>query len=189
MEQPLLGALVLTGGGAARLDGADKASVEIGGRTLLEYTLDALIDVDDVVVVGPEVITDRPVTFRREEPAGGGPAAAVVAGLSGFPRMPRRVVVLAVDMPLVNPHTIRRLAESFSGEGALLVDERGHRQYLCGMYDVARLLAAGAGDTFGMSMRDLLRGMELVEVAARGGEARDVDTWADVQALREEYPQ
>src|SRR5690606_7523849 len=79
-----IGAVVLTGGTGARLGGADKASIEIGGLTLLERALDALLDVDDVVVVGEPVRTSRPVTFTREDPAGGGPAAGLLAGLRAF---------------------------------------------------------------------------------------------------------
>ena len=37
-------AVVLAGGTAARLGGADKASIEHAGRTLLEWALDALLD-------------------------------------------------------------------------------------------------------------------------------------------------
>lgn len=182
-----LGAIVLTGGGAVRLGGVDKGAVEAGGRTLLEHALDALVDVDDVVVVGPDVLTDRPVTFRREDPAGGGPAAAVVCGLTGFPRRPGRVVVLAVDMPWVRPDTITRLVEAAAGhDGAVLVDGDGRRQHLCGVYDAAMLAAAGASDTHGMSMHELLRTLDLAQVAARGDEARDVDTWDDVRAWREQ---
>ena len=45
-------AVVLAGGVAARLDGVDKASVELHGRTLLTWALDALVDAVEVVVVG-----------------------------------------------------------------------------------------------------------------------------------------
>ena len=38
------GAVVLTGGRAVRLDGADKATIELGGTTLLERVLAALPD-------------------------------------------------------------------------------------------------------------------------------------------------
>jgi molybdopterin-guanine dinucleotide biosynthesis protein A len=186
--RPRLGAIVLTGGGAVRLGGADKAAVEGGGRTLLEHALDALLDADDVVVVGPDVPTERPVTFRREHPPGGGPAAGVVAGLTGFVRLPHRVVVLAVDMPWVRPATIRRLVEAAAhADGAVLVDAGGRRQYLCGVYDAALLAAAGSGDTHGMPVRELLRTLDLVGVPAVASEARDVDTWEDVRAWREEY--
>ena len=45
-------AVVLAGGQAARLGGADKASIEVDGRTLLAHALDAVIDAAEVVVVG-----------------------------------------------------------------------------------------------------------------------------------------
>jgi hypothetical protein len=70
-------------------------------------------------------------------------------------------------------------------DGAVLVAPAGRRQPLCGAYDAALLRAAGAGDTHGMPVRELVRGLDLAEVRAAGDEARDVDTWADVRALRE----
>ena len=47
-------AVVLSGGGATRLDGADKAALEHDGRTLLDHALDAVAAAGEVVVVGPE---------------------------------------------------------------------------------------------------------------------------------------
>ena len=62
--------VVLAGGTAARMDGVDKASVELAGRTLLEYAVDAFLDADEVVVVGPDTVrTARPVTFVGRGPA------------------------------------------------------------------------------------------------------------------------
>lgn len=109
--------MVLTGGGGARLGGADKASIELAGQTLLERSLRALTEVPQVVVVGDSVLTSRPVRFLREDPPGGGPAAGLLAGLTGFPRTPRLVVVLAVDMPLVTAATVRRLILAVAGPG------------------------------------------------------------------------
>ena len=185
MEQPELGAIILTGGSAVRLDGADKAGIEIGERTLLEHALAAVRDIPEVVVVGDEVSTSRPVTFRREDPPGGGPVAAVAAGLTGFVRAPVRVLLLAVDMPLVRASTVSRLALSARGDGAVLVDAEGRRQYLCGVYSVSRLNDAMPADTHGASMRSLLAGLSLNEVEAVGAEARDIDTWTDLKELRE----
>src|SRR3954470_16309513 len=73
-------AVVLAGGVAARLDGVDKASVELDGRTLLAWALDAVVDASEVVVVGDPVPTERPVTFTRENPRYGGPVAALLTG-------------------------------------------------------------------------------------------------------------
>lgn len=182
-----VGAVVLSGGAAVRLGGTDKGSVEVGGRTLLDRVLDALVDVSEVVVVGPEVPTERPVTFRREEPPGGGPAAGLAAGLTGFVRLPRVVLALAVDLPFLRPDTIARLvaaADAVGVDGARLVDGTGRHQHLCAAYDGPRLSAACAGGVHGTSMGALLRRMVLADVPAQGDEARDVDTWEDLRAVR-----
>jgi molybdopterin-guanine dinucleotide biosynthesis protein A len=178
---------VLTGGRAIRFDGADKASIEIGGSTMLEHALTALAEVPEVVVVGDHVPTSRPVGFIREDPAGGGPAAALLAGLAGFPRLPRLVVALAVDMPMVSTATVRRLLLSCGDDGALLVDEDGRRQYLCAVYRSEALLRAAPPpeEQPGLALRRLVSGLRLVEIEALPWEARDVDTWADLAELRE----
>lgn len=185
MRRVMLGAVVLSGGTATRMDGIDKATIEIGGQTLLERALAALVEVPDVVVVGTQVPTSRPVTFTREDPAGGGPAAGLLAGLRAFPKVPDRVVVLAVDMPRVTAATVRRLMLLAQGDGAVLIDRDGRRQTLCGVYDGARLLAASPGPEaeHGLAVRRLLAPLDLVEVAATGGEARDIDTWADLRDI------
>ena len=158
-----LGGIVLTGGSAVRFQGADKASIEIAGVTLLEHALGALSEVPDVVVVGDEVMTSRPVGFVREDPHGGGPAAGVLAGLSAFPGLPRLVVVLAVDMPLVTTATVNRLMLSADEDGALLVDEDGRRQYLCAIYRTEALLTAAPPleEQHGLPMRKLVSGLRL----------------------------
>jgi len=181
-----LGGIVLTGGGAVRFQGADKASIELAGATLLEHVLGALAEVPEVVVVGDEVATSRPVTFRREDPPGGGPAAGLLAGLAGFPRTPRLVVVLAVDMPLVTTGTVGRLFRAHGEDGALLVDDDGRLQYLCAIYRTEALLAAAPPlqEQHGLPMRRLVAELGLAEVPALSGEAQDVDTWDDLLALR-----
>jgi len=185
----VLGGVVLTGGGAARLGGADKASIEVGGQTLLEHALAALADVTELVVVGAEVPTSRPVTFTREDPPGGGPAAGLLAGLRAFARRPDRVVVLAVDMPLVTAATVRRLLDVSGGDGVVLVDGSGRRQYLCAAYSTGALeRAAGeaAGELgHGLAMRELVARLRLTSLAAAGDEAHDLDTWADLAILRD----
>lgn len=179
-----VGGIVLTGGTAARLGGADKAALEVRGRPLLEHALAALAGVGEVVVVGPEVPTSRPVTFRREDPPGGGPAAAVAAGLSGFARRPGVVVVLAVDMPRVTTATVTRLLAAAGCDGAVLVDAAGRVQPLCAAYRADALARALPESADGLSMRRLVAPLSLVQVPAQGAEADDVDTWEDVLRLR-----
>src|SRR3954468_315671 len=114
-------AVVLAGGTAARLDGADKASIELDGRTLLTWALDAVVDAAEVVVVGDPVPTHRPVTFTREDPRLRGPAAAPLPRREA-PAAPRRTAPgLACDMPFLSPRTFQRLRLAAEGhDGAVL---------------------------------------------------------------------
>ncbi|WP_231482578.1 molybdenum cofactor guanylyltransferase [Nocardioides sp. URHA0020] len=178
-------AIVLAGGRAVRLGGADKASVEHRGRTLLEHALEALADAAEVVVVGDPVPTTRPVSFVRESPAYGGPVAALLTGRDALRDTPGTLGVLAVDMPLVTASTFRRLVAAAAGhDGAFLTDADGRRQ-LAGVLQVERLDAVrpGAEAQHGMALRALLADLDLALVAPIGAEGHDIDSWADLREL------
>ena len=178
-------AVILAGGVAARLDGVDKASVELFGRTLLAWALDAVVDAAEVVVVGDPVRTERPVTFTRENPRFGGPVAALLTGRDALLDPRPTLAVLACDMPFLTSGTLRRLRESARGrDGAVLVGPDGRRQ-LALVLDLVRLdaLRPGIETEDGMAMHRLLAGLDLAEVPAEGREHRDVDTWTDVRDL------
>jgi molybdopterin-guanine dinucleotide biosynthesis protein A len=182
-------AVILAGGSAARMGGIDKASVELAGRTLLEHAIDALIDADEVVVVGEQVRTERPVTFVREDPPLGGPVAGLLAGVDALLRSPRLVGLLAVDMPHVSSATFRRLREGAAGrDGAFLFDASSGRRQLAGVLDAGRLadVRPGLEERHDMAMHRLLDPLTIVDVPALGREARDVDTWADLRDLRDD---
>lgn len=191
-ESPWFGAVVLSGGTGARLGGADKAALVLDGTTLLEHALAATVEARETVVVGVEVPTSRPVSWTREDPPGGGPAAGILAGLDRFTEPPGLVCVLAVDMPRVTARTVARLVDAAGrgGEaaGAVLVDDAGVRQTLAGVYRRTAVLdarpAARSAES-GLSVRRLLSGLTLLEVPAVADEARDVDTWQDLRALAE----
>ena len=182
--------VLLAGGTAARMDGIDKASIEVGGRTLLEICLDAFLDADEVVVVGPRTVrTTRPVTFTREDPPLGGPVAGLLTGVDMLLRPARLIGVLAVDMPRVSAYTFRRLREATEDnpggpDGAFLHDPSGRRQ-LCGVLkaDALTRVRPDLEGQHGMSLRTLLADLDLADVAAVGDEARDIDTWADLRDL------
>ncbi len=74
-------ALVLAGGAARRLGGADKPGVRVGGRALLDRVLAACAGARTTVVVAESRPTARPVDWAREDPPGGGPLAALDAGV------------------------------------------------------------------------------------------------------------
>ncbi|MEI2819832.1 MAG: NTP transferase domain-containing protein [Marmoricola sp.] len=101
--------------------------------------------------------------------------------MRAFDTTPEQVVVLAVDMPRVSPATIRRLMLDGGRDGSVLVDQDGRKQYLCGVYAVARLLKSAEDQP--RSMKALLKPLKLAKVAAIGDEAKDVDSWQDLSAL------
>jgi molybdopterin-guanine dinucleotide biosynthesis protein A len=185
-----LGAVVLSGGSGSRMGGVDKASIELDDVTLLERSLAATMNAVEVVVVGDQVPTTRPVTWTLEDPRGGGPAAGLLAGLDRFLRRPDLLAVLAVDMPHVGPGTFARLVAALepSYDGAVLVDPDGRRQPLCAVYRRAALERARPGNPereHGLAVRALVEPLALVEVPAVDHEAEDVDTWSDLRNLRE----
>ncbi|WP_231123439.1 molybdenum cofactor guanylyltransferase [Nocardioides sambongensis] len=178
-------AIVLAGGRASRLGGADKASIELDGRTLLARSLDAVIDAAEVVVVGTQVPTERPVTFVVEDPAFGGPVAGLLTGRDQLLRRTPVLAVLAVDMPFLTATTFRRLTAAAVGhDGAILTDPDGRRQ-LALVVETARLDAVRPGreEQHGAALHRLLEPFDLAEVDARGDEHRDVDTWTDLRDL------
>ncbi|MEU5399582.1 DUF6457 domain-containing protein [Streptomyces sp. NPDC005963] len=87
-------AIVLAGGSAQRLGGADKPGLSVGGRTLLDRVLSASRGARRTVVVGGRRGTERPVVWAREDPPGGGPVAALDAGLRQLAREWRRTADL-----------------------------------------------------------------------------------------------
>src|SRR5262250_1599262 len=135
-----IGAVVLAGGRAHRLGGADKPGVRISGRSLLATVASAAIGAGArrVVIVGPrrpdliaEVVdgADR-IEFTSEQPPGAGPVPALRAGLELVTQP--RLVLLAADLPFLRDAHVRALVAAADGPagGAMLVDGQGHPQWL-----------------------------------------------------------
>jgi len=165
--------------------GTDKASLDVGGVTLLDRVLAAVAAAQRVVVVGPRRPTASPVTFTTEEPAGCGPAAAIVHGLSLV--VAPIVVVLAVDLPFAAT-AVPKLTEALGAaevSAAMLVDHAGRRQPLLAAYRTAALRGCAQGREWrGASVRSLVEALTVVEVAAVGGEALDCDTPEQLTSAR-----
>ncbi|MFP8959477.1 DUF6457 domain-containing protein [Streptomyces nanhaiensis] len=200
-------AVVIAGGAARRLGGTDKPALTVGGRTLLDRVLHACADAARTVVVGPRRPTARPVDWTREEPPGGGPLAALDAGLrrvgSGT------VLLLSADLPFLTPATVRALLDGLHGaygtdtgpggshgpdgpggpDGAIVDD--GRAQPLLGAYRTESLrrelalLAAEHGQPANLPLRLLTDELVLRRIAPAGPEeARDCDTWEELASAR-----
>ncbi|WP_431922892.1 NTP transferase domain-containing protein [Nonomuraea jabiensis] len=104
--QAAFDAVILAGGEARRLGGADKPGLTVGGRSLVEHVVTAVADARTTIVVGPE----RPiagVVFVREEPPRSGPVPALAAGLNEVTAP--WVVLLAGDLPFITASHVTSL--------------------------------------------------------------------------------
>ncbi|MCP3819327.1 molybdenum cofactor guanylyltransferase [Streptomyces sp. A3M-1-3] len=184
-------AIVLAGGAAKRLGGADKPGLSVGGRALLDRVLSACPDAGVTVVVGGRRPTARPVVWTREEPAGGGPLTALDAGVRRTSA--ESLLVLSADLPFLGEQTVRQLlaALGHSGrEAALLADPDGRDQPLVAAYRAEplrrelALLATEHGGLTGLPLRLLTAELDLTRVAAGPLDSFDCDTWDDIAAAR-----
>ncbi|MFJ9129952.1 DUF6457 domain-containing protein [Streptomyces sp. NPDC102340] len=202
-------AIVLAGGGARRLGGADKPGVRVGGRALLDRVLHACAGARATVVVAEPRRTARPVVWAREDPPGGGPLAALEAGVRVLEAAPEPVaesiVVLSADLPFLGDRTVRGLLDALEAEselggandgvngdaidGALLADADGRDQPLVAAYRYAALrrvlgeLKAQHGDLTGLPLRLFTRNLRLTRITDPVA-SFDCDTWDDIAAAR-----
>ncbi|MFF5534569.1 NTP transferase domain-containing protein [Streptomyces cinerochromogenes] len=183
-------AVVLAGGAARRLGGADKPGLRVGGRALLDRVLGACAGAATTVVVAAPRPTARPVRWAREEPPGGGPVAALEAGLRLTTAA--HTVVLSADLPFLQAATLRRLltaVQDTGADGALLTDGNGRDQPLVAAYRTAALrreltaLAAAHDGLAGLPLRRLTGALKLTRVPDPLA-SFDCDTWDDIADAR-----
>ena len=192
------GIIILAGGRATRLGGADKPGLVVGGQTLLAAVVAAGMEAGArrVVVVGPgrPGITDArrggAIRFVREEPPGSGPVPALRRGLAEL--APGRglaeldgpggqgaagepwVAVLAADLPFLRAAHLRTLLSAAAGrdgagrDGAVLADDGGRAQWLAGCWRTGALRRAAAGYQ-GSSLHGLLAPLQPVSVSLAPG--------------------
>jgi molybdenum cofactor guanylyltransferase len=126
-------AIVLAGGRSQRF-APDKLAELVDGQPLLDLTLSAVPADFSVVLVGPPRPTMRPVELAREEPPGGGPAAALVTGLTyALSQSAEALVVLPGDAPLAGTGAVvllERLLADPAIEAVVAVDDSGQLQPL-----------------------------------------------------------
>lgn len=181
-------AIILAGGRSSRL-GQPKELLKADGRTLLQRTVDACHDCDPVVVVGPDH-HDLPnsVIQVREEPAYGGPVAAIAAGVRHIGAA-EDVIVLACDMPRVGDVARRLLnARTSTDDGvhasALMVRDRDRLQPLATLWNAGILEhEIDRAHVVDRSMRSLMEFVDVTVVDVPDGLTHDIDEPSDLAAL------
>lgn len=198
-------AVVLAGGRGSRLGGVDKAELRLGGERLVDRAVAAAREAGAVrvIAVGPEQAGSAADLVVREDPPYSGPLAGLEAALGAV--RARWFLLLACDLErpgevvgqlraaldqLSPEPSDRALLDDDAAEtadaldGAILIDEQGHRQWLAGCYrsdptrSVLREAAAseGSGSLADLPLRTALGRLRLAEIPARPLSTSDIDT-------------
>ncbi|HST39688.1 MAG TPA: nucleotidyltransferase family protein [Conexibacter sp.] len=193
---PRVGGLVLAAGGSRRFGGR-KQLAELDGRPLLEHALAAMA----AAGVAPVVVTvgahadeiaatvalhgATPVRVPGWEE---GLAASLRAGVAALAPCCDAIVVTLGDQPRIAPAAIGRVAAAAGAPepaARASYDGRpGHPVLLS--RELFAAIAALRGDD---GARELLATVPVLAVACEGGDLRDVDTPADLAAMRRRQPE
>lgn len=190
-QSPVVGVVIPAGGTARRLGGVPKPALRVGDRSIVARLV-ADLRAFPLVVVGPrpdDVVSDGvEVTWCTEDPPGGGPAAALAAGLDHLTHVDV-VVAIAGDQPFA-ASAVPRLIEALGGDpGADVawgVDAEDRDQPLLAAYRADVLRSRLSGPAGGRSMRQVTSGLRAVRVRLSTVEGIDVDDPADLAAARDE---
>ena len=169
-----MNAIVLTGGTSKRF-GSDKSKATIAGKTLLEVLTSNLAD---LIIVGPH--SKVKAKYVREEPLGGGPVAAIGAGLKEVDS--ELVAIFATDMPFA-PRILNQLERALVNDAALPLDCNGIAQPLAGLYrsEPLRKAIASFESLENKSVKELISKLKVDQVPLVETELLlDIDTQADL---------
>jgi molybdopterin-guanine dinucleotide biosynthesis protein A len=181
-----IAAVVLAGGRAERLGGINKALIEVGGRSLLDYARDA-------VAGGTGVFVARgfgPSRARQTESAG--PRAGVAAAIDALaPGAATHLFTIAVDSPFVPRDFLSRATQLIADRGAVVAAYGGQ------VYPTTALWQLGAVRNLPQRLRDgtaphslkrLIGGVDSVRLDYGGELAQDpfvnANTPDDLRTLR-----
>lgn len=174
-------ALVLAGGQGSRMGHVSKADLDINGERLLDIVLRATAGAATTVVIGAVDVPDG-VLLAREEPAGTGPAAGLLAGLDAVESPAAWTLALACDLPDA-PSAVERLFSAVdtaptNADGLCLRDAGGELQHLAALYRTAALRRAFDvwGDPANRSVRGVMASLALLPVDPGDASVEDLDT-------------
>jgi molybdopterin-guanine dinucleotide biosynthesis protein A len=189
-----IGAIVLAGGRSSRF-GRDKLAEPIDGRPLLHHAIAAVDAVAGEIVVvaapGQDPALPEGVRLAHDAAAFEGPLAGLSAGLEALDVTIDRVVVVAGDMPSLEPAVLTRLVATLGNSvdlALLAVSGEPVPLPMAVRRDVALAAAQGslaAGERRLRGLLGVLRAAVIAEATWRlddpdGETLRDIDTPADL---------
>ena len=191
---PALAGVVLCGGRSVRM-GIDKATIEVGGTTLLARAVARLAEVCGPVLIAPGELSlgVDPSRLVRDALPGAGPLGGIVAALRRSP-LPLLAVV-AVDMPWIDPALLRVLANRIGDHDVALCQTQRGPEPLHAVYARSALPAAEAAlHSPDRSLRGMIARLRKLLVSEEDWRAagvserfaRNVNTPADLAGISQE---
>jgi molybdopterin-guanine dinucleotide biosynthesis protein A len=167
VSAPRAAAAILAGGRARRFGGRDKSRLVIEGRTIILRQLDVLTRVvDDVFVVASDAerFADLGLAVHADRIPNLGAIGGLHTAIAVSPA--ERVLVVACDLPFLEPTLLARLVElSADGDGAWVRSTRGIEPLVaCYTRRAARPIRA-AIDARRLKLGDLAGVLEMAEIA------------------------
>ena len=175
-------AIIVAGGGAKRLGGIDKPWLNINGIPIIEHVVKASREfASPIVIVGDRhdgwaLASD--VEWTLESPRGGGPVAAIRAGLATLPTEIDQILLLAADAPFIAQALEQLCAGDMTTDGKAILSQN-RIQYLlsCVVKAPFEVAVARGGD----SMHSVF---DHLQIDAVPFDVLDADTWEDVAQIR-----
>ena len=166
--------VILAGGEGQRIGGS-KAIVNLRGRPLISYPLEAMWRALGSVAIVAKIDTELPslagvsVWIEPDEPRH--PLLGIVHALGLADGRP--VMVCAVDLPFVTPGLIRRISATECGAGAAVIPTAGGRsQPLLACYQHAALEPLTVAlQSHDLSMRDAIAALDPLALPVHDTEA------------------
>ena len=114
--------------------GQDKGSLPFGNESMLERIIRIAGEVagDVIVVARTDQVVPSAVTVANDPVVDQGPLMGIATGLTAS-RTDFNIVI-ACDMPLINPLVLQRLVSMIEDDDACVAVVDGHASALCGVY-------------------------------------------------------
>jgi len=130
-----VGAIILAGGNAVRLGGANKAILRVGGERFIDRILRVLAPLFDsfmIVTQDPGPYAGLGASVVADEREGLGPLMGLYSGLKAS--RCNVSFVTAVDTPMVSPRLVERMLRTEGQYDAMVPRWNGNLEPLCALY-------------------------------------------------------
>jgi molybdenum cofactor cytidylyltransferase len=185
-------AAVILAAGESRRFGGRKQIADLDGRPLLDHVVELarLAGLDPIVAVvpewlaGPRAATDPAMRWIVNPHPERGMSRSLRVGFAALPATTEAAIILLGDQPTVAPETLRSLLAARGREPIVAVRAQGRLAAPVLLERSHFAIVQEPGGDIGL--REILNAHpELVRVVEVGEHPPDVDTPADLQALRD----